>query len=388
MEYFTIVRIIHFSSSSVGGAGIAALRLHESLLEAGFESNFITLNLDGNFTRKNTFELHRKTLKRTLSRVLTFISLKFSTKIFFSPISINQLKLKSFLCNYNQDTTVFHFHNIYNLTNTSFINQLTDRGYKVVITLHDERYFTAGCHYAFECQGFKSGCKACPMVPSLVGKFPAILNTPLAINGNSPWLIAPSKWLLNQLLQSNLKDFRATWVPNVLIPDSNLPIPSKIKNGHLLIVGVSSFDIFSYVKGGDLIRDLSAKVQEELGIKVVYMVDYRNKSDFWTDIDVLLAPSRADNSPNVIHEAKSFGIPCIASPIGGVLELLELRCDVPLDGIDLESFKKALLNFEALGSRNANTQNSKIIRKSWEKYCSGNLTTHIKIYQEILGVNE
>ena len=48
---------------------------------------------------------------------------------------------------------------------------------------------------------------------------------------------------------------------------------------------------------------------------------------FYSSIDILLVLSRMDNSPNVIHEAHSVGIPVIATKIGGISELLNDEYD-------------------------------------------------------------
>jgi glycosyltransferase involved in cell wall biosynthesis len=49
-------------------------------------------------------------------------------------------------------------------------------------------------------------------------------------------------------------------------------------------------------------------------------------------IDVLLVPSKADNSPNVIHEAKLWGKPVVSSDVGGIPEILRENFDscIPL----------------------------------------------------------
>jgi glycosyltransferase involved in cell wall biosynthesis len=53
-----------------------------------------------------------------------------------------------------------------------------------------------------------------------------------------------------------------------------------------------------------------------------------DSDNFWANIDYLLVLSRADNSPNVIHEAKSKGVPVISSMVGGIGELLNSEKDI------------------------------------------------------------
>jgi glycosyltransferase involved in cell wall biosynthesis len=66
-------------------------------------------------------------------------------------------------------------------------------------------------------------------------------------------------------------------------------------------------------------------------IKIIYLTNFNTKEQqshaFWKRIDYLLVPSKSDNSPNVIHEAKIFGVPVIATEVGGIGELLNSEYD-------------------------------------------------------------
>jgi glycosyltransferase involved in cell wall biosynthesis len=55
--------------------------------------------------------------------------------------------------------------------------------------------------------------------------------------------------------------------------------------------------------------------------------EFKNYKDFWNLVDVLFVPSRADNSPNVIHEAKLWGVPVLTSDVGGIPEILDKSFD-------------------------------------------------------------
>ena len=58
-------------------------------------------------------------------------------------------------------------------------------------------------------------------------------------------------------------------------------------------------------------------------------------------------PSRGDNSPNVIHEAKQFGLPIIATDVGGNNELVKNDYNGFLIQLtdDVGVLKNAILNF-------------------------------------------
>jgi glycosyltransferase involved in cell wall biosynthesis len=72
-----------------------------------------------------------------------------------------------------------------------------------------------------------------------------------------------------------------------------------------------------------------ASFGDQDGLQCVEKLDKRNAAE-WArfrrillDSDVLLLPSKADFTPNVIIEAYAFGIPVIATAIGGIPEMVE-----------------------------------------------------------------
>ena len=93
-----------------------------------------------------------------------------------------------------------------------------------------------------------------------------------------------------------------------------------------------------------------------------------NSDNFWAEIDYLLVLSRADNSPNVIHEAKSQGIPVISSIVGGISELLNPEIDILISPNEFN--EKDILNVIVDLSLNA------------DKYKRGGLDPKYKLYTQ------
>jgi glycosyltransferase involved in cell wall biosynthesis len=82
----------------------------------------------------------------------------------------------------------------------------------------------------------------------------------------------------------------------------------------------------SFVKYGDLLEDLISNSDFQHKYEILYLRDFKTSasalSEFWREIDFLLALSRADNSPNSVLEARSLQIPVLTSNVGGIPELL------------------------------------------------------------------
>ena len=107
-----------------------------------------------------------------------------------------------------------------------------------------------------------------------------------------------------------------------------------------------------------------------------------NPESFWSSIDYLLVLSRADNSPNVIHEAKIRGLPVIGTNVGGISELLDRTYDFQID-MEENIVSQVLEIFKKISSENLIT-NSNQIRENYLKYSSNALKDLIDVYRNVL----
>ena len=106
-----------------------------------------------------------------------------------------------------------------------------------------------------------------------------------------------------------------------------------------ITIGVASMDSSSPLKGGDFIPKIVDLLRRENQIfRVKYLSQYSQTEkgylNFWKEIDCLLVLSRADNSPNVIHEAKIANVPIIGTRTGGIPELLNESFDFIIENDD------------------------------------------------------
>jgi glycosyltransferase involved in cell wall biosynthesis len=102
---------------------------------------------------------------------------------------------------------------------------------------------------------------------------------------------------------------------------------SHLKPANHFNIGVASLDSSSPLKGADLIPEILRKLKHEhASFNLLELARFPKTQNgymqFWSDIDCLLVLSRADNSPNVIHEARIAGVPIIATNVGGIPELI------------------------------------------------------------------
>jgi len=353
------MKIVQLSTGHLGGAGLAARRLNNSLNEAGIDSVFVALDNPSFFPGEKEISVKRNWFKRVLGGCLAWSQRFFSDKTLFTPFSTNSISLKYMLGLGKPSDTIIHIHNFQNLVSETSIKTFSDAGYRVILTLHDQRYFTGGCHYSFDCQQYESGCKKCPLISNFASIIPyrKLVGSPLAkIHPEKLDVIAPSKWIIARADQSQvLNTFQKHHVENLLGSEwlgSSMKINRSTIAG--MRVGIASMDPSSFIKGGDIIQEILDS-PSSVDFEFLYLTDFSKKgrsSEFWARIDCLLVPSRADNSPNVILEAKSLRIPIIASDVGGIPELLnETDVCIPVEMINAEIIISSLRKFQQLETK-------------------------------------
>ena len=336
------LQVLHLSTSHTGGAGIAAQRLHKSLLQIGVRSGFLTLENRDFFPGPNDLVVSRNVAARLTSKFTSFINTRLYKSTYFSLFSysnLNARKLKKFGVD---QKTVLHLHNWFNLLNYRSLSNLLGLGFRVVITLHDERFYTGGCHYSLQCSNFTDTCSHCPLIPKSSFQFQIKKNhrnlKRLVDKYNQQLtFIAPSQWIMDQAKMSSiLRTAHVIQQPNVHedfeSEFNNLYRESLAKPANHFNIGVASLDSTSPLKGADLIPAILSKLKlRQTTFNLVELVRFPKTQDgymqFWRNIDCLLVLSRADNSPNVIHEARIARVPVITTNVGGIPELIDRSRD-------------------------------------------------------------
>jgi glycosyltransferase involved in cell wall biosynthesis len=339
-----ILKVVHLSTSREGGAGIAAKRLHEGLQGLGIDSKFLSLYRKNSRYAQSEIAVTRTLHTKLISGAITWINSILSSRTYFTIIGASPLNSKSLLRFGSQNEVIFHVHNWFNLIDLKEIERALNNGYKFVFTLHDQRLFTGGCHYSHECTKFASSCESCPLLPSIIDCIPSKkLNASREIfqkYKNQIEIIAPSQWIKTLASSSSaLKNNAITFIPNWhgnFEPEIQRADTVNYFQEKTIFLGVASINKNSNIKGKDIVVSLESLISKNsANIKIIYLADFKTKEQqthsFWRRIDYLLVPSKSDNSPNVIHEAKILGVPVIATAVGGIGELLNSEYDHLVD---------------------------------------------------------
>ncbi len=365
------MKVVHLSTSDLGGAGMACRRLHLSLLNAGIQSHLLTLY---KFTTDVPYHSRyqasegagipflakgidtvRKALKYSgilppryvrmankhlKNRPVGFENFSFAV----SPYHLQNHPLV-------RDADIVHLHWVSEgyLDFNSFFPGMK---HKLVWTLHDMNPFTGGCHHSDECQKFQNDCALCPQLKNTVDenfgcvmlkdKIKSLKNIP----NNQLHIVSPSRWLGNLSIKSRLFErFNHSVIPNPLDPkvfypqeksgirnELGLPNDKKIilfishhidnqrkglKNLLNALQTLNREDVLVCSAGNEL------KEEELSGIRHLgYIRNEIEMAKVYSAADLFVLPSQAENLPNTICESLFCGTPVVAFDIGGIPELL------------------------------------------------------------------
>lgn len=358
------------------------------------DSHFVTLSKVFYKPDLGETKIKRSIFRKLLGGIVSKFNKSLAQQTYFSLLSIPAISFRDLKKFGDSKTTIFHIHNWFNLVNIRTIKKLFKEGYHIVFTLHDQRLFTGGCHYSLQCKGYISSCSKCPFLKSPVNLVTRInlrrLKKIIYKYQQQINIIAPSEWIFNSAKSSsilgNSKIQRISNIHYGFFSTSEPFSSSSINIEKPIRFGVASMDRSSLIKGGDLVQNLTRVVtSNNLEVSILSLHDYsQSKNDslkFWKDIDYLLVLSRADNSPNVIHEAKLSGIPVIGANVGGISELLNPAYDflIEMNGQEVNQILKIIEKL--LTSKKK--PDPKLIQKNYSEFISSELSKYFLVYESI-----
>ena len=374
------MQIVHLSTGHLGGAGLAARRLNAGLQAAGVNSSFFALENPTYLPEKGEYQIERSVIQRVETGITTFTSKRLTRDSLVTPISANLVN-REFLLSLSKDAeTIFHIHNWFNIFSHSQLAELS-REFHLVLTLHDQRLFTGACHYSLGCQNFKTNCKCCPQLPKVFENIPSrTLESDIDFSKVS--FVTPSNWLMNLAKSSKLLGKSSGFVISNSFYGYESHVGNRNNPGLTINVGLAAMDFKSWIKGGEIVNSLMTNPMDRDKIKFLALSDFEDYRDFWRNIDVLLVPSQADNSPNVIHEAKLWGIPVITSDVGGIPEIVSEGFDrtIPVNLLTPEAIKSAILNVCKFAPSIAIRRE---ISERHMKFLNSSIPAHIDFYKSL-----
>ena len=208
----TELAVLHVATTDLGdGAGVSALRLHQSLRQLGVISRMAVINKHSNLPE--VYEIAHPLASSPASRVARLACDGIE-------VSLNQILPQNSFSAYSRQllrsplvnqSSVFNLHALHRRRRhfaADLCLTLSHHG-PVVWTLHDMWAFTGHCTFAFGCERWKDACGACPTLDShvrlLFDSTAMNLRFKRRIYGQSDLVVVcPSRWLADLVRASPL----------------------------------------------------------------------------------------------------------------------------------------------------------------------------------------
>jgi glycosyltransferase involved in cell wall biosynthesis len=348
------------TSERIGGAAIAANRLMEALKKNGVKAKMLVRD-------KQTDHITVLSMGNSLAQPLKFLWERFCIFVYnrFSRRNLFQIDI----ANTGTDITqlrefqradVIHLHWV----NQGFlslpdISRIMHSGKRVVITLHDQWYFTGICHYSGTCEKYRTECHDCELTRGhLFGDLAqkVFLQKQRIYSDAKLTFVGCSQWMANLAKTSRLtQGQQVVSIPNAIDTELFRPLDKKQSRKEFLLPSDKRLLLFGCQritdprKGFDLLvealqiiqRDHSQMAQDiELVVvggeaenvrhkvpcnifPIRYVNDPQKMVTLYNAVDLYVTPSLQDNLPNTIMESLACGIPCIGFKVGGIPEMID-----------------------------------------------------------------
>lgn len=349
------MKILHLTTQNIGGAGRAAVRLHQALLKQGIDSKMIVQNkIDDQphiySLTETRLEKLTSPLRMAIDQSPTLFYKHKKNDIFSSTFFPSNKKLLKKIQDINPD--IIHLHWI----NSGFINvfDLKKMNKPILWSLHDANPYTGGCHVVEKgCSFFQNQCHACPMLLSknkydlsffnFQRKKKAYQDLDLVVNGLS-------RWIANNAKSSSLfENKRVINIPNTIDCNVFYPIQQNMAQKLLgiiqekkYIIGFGAVSATQIDRKGypQLLEALSFLPNKEDYLLVVFgssqgekisnidtlflghLYDDITLSLLYSALDLFIAPSLAENLSNTIMESLACNTPVVAFDVGGNSDMI------------------------------------------------------------------
>ena len=393
----------------VGGAAIAAYRLHRSLIKHGVNSSIMVDNKKSSDPNVVLFP-RKRLIEELTSRVaahsgLNYIPLLGTLNIFKHPLFL--------------EADIINFHNIHGgYFNYLFLPSITQHK-PTIFSLHDMWSFTGHCSSSLSCLKWENGCGNCPYLDI----YPSVKRDLTHLEWQlKNWIykrskmiiVTPSQWLTNCVSRSILKDFSIVQIPHGIDLEIYRPISQGICRDALglprdkKIILFSAQSLINPLKGGETLfyalNQLPNSLKSSLllltlgeggeGLKASldipvlslgYISGDHIKAIAYSAADIFILPTLADVFGLVLIESMACGTPIIASSVGGVPELVRSGVTGELAQPEniLEFTQKIIELLEDTNKREVLSKNCRHIAKM-EYSIELQTDRYVQLYQQCL----
>ena len=362
---FANMRVLIVNTSErIGGAAIAANRLMDALKKNGVRASMLVRDKQTDrLTVHSVSGGWRQPMKFLWERLCIFIANGFNRKQLFLTDIANTGSDVTMLPEF-QRADVIHLHWVnQGFLSLDVIEKIVHSGKKVVVTMHDQWYFTGVCHYSGECEKYMDLCHDCELMGGrLLGDMArkVFLQKQRIYKDTHITFVGCSRWMADMARRSHLAaGQRVVNIPNAINIEVFRPmdkmqarevmqlpadkrlllfgcqrITDKRKGFHLLVDALQTVkqtrpelakEVEIVVVGGEA-ESVRNQVPFDI-MPISYVSDTEKMVALYNAVDVYVTPSLQDNLPNTIMEAMACGVPCVGYNVGGISEMIDHKAN-------------------------------------------------------------
>ncbi len=323
----------------LGGAETVMQQLHHGLLQGGHESRLCVA--EGKTYPEDVMPLYPPLLSRLYHTRLHPLVARGFPRYQWMDASFRKLA--------ESDADVVHLHNFHgNYASIQSLAYVASRK-RMVWTFHALWGVTGGCDHPRDCNGYQAKCGGCPQVGNWpigpVDRTAEQLREKLTLLSGLPLhVVAPSRYLVDIIAASPVgRGWNIRAIPNGV--DPALFAAGAGRGLERVSILVVSRDFGDQQKGYGMVKQALSMIEPE-GVRVVlagrnsaaaaaelsgkfechdasYVGERGALAQLYSQADIFLFASPAENFPCVILEAMASECCVVATPTGGVVEQIE-----------------------------------------------------------------
>ena len=350
--------VLHLTSLTWGGAGQYTMGIHQNMIRDGYDSYVCMhgekLIMPSGKTVAIPYE--RSSLVSRIKRYLLkqIIACTGGVDMKYSPYNLYEhldfYNPNDLLKVLPQKPTHIMVHWVSGYANAKYVRTLQElTGAKVYYWMIDEACLSGGCHFPWDCEGYKSGCTNCPMsksniIQSTIRK--NFLHKQRYIPKDAE-VVLPTEMDRIRLEQSLLWKGHA-WHKMIEIVNEEIFYPAEdaaaLRKGlglpvdkRLILFG--SANLSEERKGMKVLIEALQKIdrddvvcvvigsQDKLDIKLPNIrlgrVDIPTLAKLYRVADIFVCPSLEDSGPQMINQSIMSGTPVVAFEMGVALDIVK-----------------------------------------------------------------